>query len=40
MDYDDERTNRTFSIILIAMILSLIVGFGAGCLVTTVLFLK
>ena len=34
---DDERTNRTFSIFLLSVIMAVFIGFVFGCIVTIVL---
>lgn len=37
MNYDDERSNRTFSMFLIGVIMAGFLGFVAGCIVTIAL---
>jgi hypothetical protein len=36
-NYDDERTNRTFSFFLISVIIAVFMGFVFGCIVTITL---
>lgn len=34
MNYDEERSNRIFSVFLLSMIMAIIIGFVFGCIVT------
>lgn len=38
LNYDDERTNRMFSVFLIAVGSATLIGFGLGCLLTSLFF--